>query len=84
MANNPSYRPQAGPKSLTIIVEFDVEEDGRHIAAVNLPGVTGVEAYGKTRDEARRRVLALALHVLADRLEAGELDEMPAVTFDAA
>jgi hypothetical protein len=41
--------------------------------------------YGTTREEARRQVHALALHVLADRLEAGELPELPALTLhDAA
>lgn len=46
------------------------EEDGRWIAEiVVLPGVT---AYGRTRNEAIDKVKALALRVLADRLEHGE------------
>jgi predicted RNase H-like HicB family nuclease len=51
-------------------IELDREEDGRWIAEVNdLPGVL---AYGKTRDEALAAVQALALRVVADRLEHGE------------
>ena len=36
------------------------------------PELPGVLAYGGTRDEAIRAVQALALRVLADRLEHGE------------
>jgi predicted RNase H-like HicB family nuclease len=46
------------------------EEDGRWIAEViELPGVL---AYGRTPEEARAKVQALALRVVADRLEHGE------------
>jgi len=59
-------------------IELEREEDGRWIAEVNaLPGVL---AYGKTRAEAIARVEALALRVIADRLDHGEsipeLDEL--------
>ena len=51
-------------------IELELEEDGRWIAEiVDLPGVM---AYGATRDEAVRKVEALALRVIADRLEHGE------------
>ena len=51
-------------------IEVEREEDGRWIAEVSdLPGVL---AYGATRPEAIDRVKALALRVLADRLEHGE------------
>ena len=51
-------------------VEVEQEEDGRWIAEVNeLPGVL---AYGASRDEAVTRAQALALRVLADRLDHGE------------
>jgi predicted RNase H-like HicB family nuclease len=51
-------------------VEIEREEDGRWIAEVaSLPGVL---AYGATRVEAVDRAQALALRVLADRLENGE------------
>jgi predicted RNase H-like HicB family nuclease len=51
-------------------IEFEREEDGRWIAEI--PALPGVMAYGATQDEARAKVGALALRVLADRLEHGE------------
>lgn len=48
-------------------IETDREADGRWIAEV--AALPGVMAYGKTRSEAVARVQALALRVLADRLE---------------
>ena len=51
-------------------IELDQEEDGRWIAEV--PDISGAMIYGATRDEALARVKALALRVLADRLEHGE------------
>ena len=51
-------------------IALDREEDGRWIAEVtDLPGVL---AYGKTRAEALAAAEALALRVMADRLEHGE------------
>lgn len=51
-------------------IELDQEEDGRWIAEVSdLPGVM---AYGGTQEEAILKVKALALRVIADRLEHGE------------
>ena len=47
-----------------IDVDFDLEEDGRWIAAVeSLPGVL---AYGSTREEADAKVEALAQDVIED------------------
>ena len=55
---------------MTFKVEIEQEEDGRWIAeVVDLPGVL---AYGKTAVEAKAKVQALALRVIADRLEHGE------------
>jgi predicted RNase H-like HicB family nuclease len=51
--------------------EFDREDDGRWIAEV--PELPGVMAYGATRDEAMDKATALGLHVLAERLESGEM-----------
>lgn len=51
-------------------IEIDREEDGRWVAEV--PDLPGVMAYGQDREEAIRHVEALALRVLADRLEHGE------------
>lgn len=53
-----------------LIVESEQEEDNRWIAEVTaLPGVL---AYGRTKAEAEAKVKALALRVIADRLENGE------------
>ena len=52
-------------------VEIDREEDGRWIAEVSdLPGVM---AYGASREAALAAVESLALRVLADRIDSGEL-----------
>ena len=51
-------------------LEIEREEDGRWIAEI--PDLPGVMAYGATRKEAVSRVQALALRVMADRLEHGE------------
>lgn len=63
-------------------VETDREEDGRWIAEV--PELPGVLVYGTTREEAIARVEALALRVIADRLDHGEaipeLDSLFAVS----
>jgi predicted RNase H-like HicB family nuclease len=49
-------------------IEFEREDDGRWIAEISeLPGVM---AYGATKDEAEAAVEALALRVIADRIEA--------------
>ncbi len=53
-----------------LTLELDREADGRHIAEV--PDLPGVLAYGATEREATARAQALALRVLADRLEHGE------------
>ena len=53
-----------------LTIETDREDDGRWLAEV--PSLPGTMAYGQTRDEAIARVQALALRVLADRLEQGE------------
>jgi predicted RNase H-like HicB family nuclease len=53
-----------------LTLELDREDDGRYIAEV--PDLPGVLAYGATEAEATARAQALALRVLADRLEHGE------------
>jgi len=55
---------------MTLPIEFELEVDGRWIAEV--PALPGVLAYGSTQAEAKSNVLALALRVIADRLEHGE------------
>ena len=57
---------------ITYSVDVEQETDGRWIAEIaDLPGVM---VYGATADEARAKVQALALRVVADRLEQGETD----------
>lgn len=51
-------------------IETEREDDGRWIAAV--PVLPGVLAYGATEAEAITCVKALALRVVADRIEHGE------------
>ena len=59
------------------------QEDVRWIAEVtDLPGVL---AYGKTAEEAQVKVQALALHVIAERLENGDTSpELLSISFAAA
>ena len=69
--------------ALTFAIELELEEDGRWIAEV--PDLPGVLAYGRSEAEARARVQALALRVVADRLEHGEAgEEFLSITFAAA
>jgi len=51
-------------------IETEREDDGRWIAEV--PALPGVLSYGETETQARAKVKALALRVIADRLENGE------------
>jgi predicted RNase H-like HicB family nuclease len=55
---------------VSIAIELEREDDGRWLADV--PALPGVVAYGDDREEALRAVQALALRVIADRLEQGE------------
>jgi predicted RNase H-like HicB family nuclease len=56
---------------ITLSAELEQEEDGRWIAEIaELPGVL---AYGKTAEDAQARAQALALRVVADRLDHGEI-----------
>ena len=52
---------------MTYTVQVDREPDGRWIAEV--PSLPGVMCYGGDRNEAIARVQALALRVIAERLE---------------
>ncbi|MBS0211267.1 MAG: type II toxin-antitoxin system HicB family antitoxin [Planctomycetes bacterium] len=53
-----------------LTIEVEREDDGRWIAEV--AELSGVLAYGQTRQEAIDRAQALSLRVMADRLEHGE------------
>jgi len=68
---------------MNFIVETEQEDDGRWIAEVlELPGVL---AYGETPQQARANAQALALRVVAERLEHGEIaPDLVSVSFAAA
>jgi predicted RNase H-like HicB family nuclease len=51
-------------------IEIQKEADGRWIAEI--PDLPGVMSYGRSQEEAVAKAKALALRVLADRLEHGE------------
>jgi predicted RNase H-like HicB family nuclease len=69
--------------AITFTVEYEQENDGRWLAEVlELPGVL---AYGQSSDEAIAKAQALALRVLADRLEHGDsAPEFVNISFAAA
>ena len=55
---------------MSMRIEVDREDDGRWIAEV--PDLPGVMVYGVTQGEAISKAEALALRVIADRLDHGE------------
>ena len=55
---------------MNLKVETEQEADGRWLGEI--PALPGVLAYAPTRPEAIARTKALALRVIADRLEHGE------------
>jgi predicted RNase H-like HicB family nuclease len=68
---------------MTFLVEVEQEIDGRWIAEV--PDLPGVMAYGDSSAGAIARVQALALRVVAERLEHGEAGpDLLSITFKAA
>ena len=68
---------------MTFSIEFEREDDGRWLAEVlELPGVL---AYGQTSHEAIAKAQALALRVLADRVEHSDsAPEFVTISFAAA
>ncbi len=64
-------------------IEIEQEADGRWIAEVQ--ELSGVMAYGVTPEEARAKVQALALRVVAERLKHGEQPpDLVSISFKAA
>jgi predicted RNase H-like HicB family nuclease len=68
---------------MNFTVEIEQEDDGRWIAEVlELPGAL---AYGHTPEEAQAKVQALALRIIADRLDHGEASpDLLSISFAAA
>ena len=56
--------------SMHLSIEYEREEDGRWLAEV--PQLPGVLKYGVTAEDAMAKAEALALRILAERLEQGE------------
>lgn len=52
---------------MNLVIELEQETDGRWIAEID--ELNGVLVYGETREEAVKKVKALAASVIADRLE---------------
>jgi predicted RNase H-like HicB family nuclease len=67
---------------MTFAIEIEQEKDGRWIAEI--PQIPGAVAYGRTRAEAVSRVEALALRVLAERIERGETSPVIEKVFSVA
>lgn len=55
---------------MNLAIELEQETDGRWIAEID--ALNGVLVYGETREDATRKVKALALRVIAERIEHGE------------
>lgn len=71
------------PAGFSLAIEYYREDDGRWLA--DIPALPGVTAYGRTRRQATAAVQALALRLIADRLERGEAVPGPMnVSFVAA
>jgi len=68
---------------MTFSIEYEQEDDGRWLAEIlELPGAL---AYGKTTQEAISKVQALALRIIAEKIEHGEVPhDMLDIKFAAA
>ena len=67
---------------MTFAIEIEREDGGRWIAEI--PQIPGAMVYGRTREEAMSRVKALALSVLAKRIEHGEKSPVIEKVFSVA
>jgi predicted RNase H-like HicB family nuclease len=66
-------KPRRGAKNhdLRFNIETDRENDGRWIAEI--ADIPGVLAYGRTENQAKANAYALALRVIADRVEKSKI-----------
>jgi predicted RNase H-like HicB family nuclease len=70
-------------RGFSLAIEYHREDDGRWLA--DIPALPGVTAYGRSKVKATAAVQALALRLIADRLEHGEAVPGPMnVSFIAA
>jgi len=70
------------PTPARFTIEIEREADGRWIAEI--AALPGVLTYGASREDAVARAKALALRVLAERLERGEVTGELDGLFEAA
>ena len=62
-------------REMRLTIETELEDDRRWIAEVG--EIPGVAAYGESREDATRRVKALALRVVAEHMEQGGRSTRP-------
>ncbi|HSC88251.1 MAG TPA: hypothetical protein VLC09_13305 [Polyangiaceae bacterium] len=67
---------------MTLTIAFEQETDGRWIAEV--PELPGVLVYGETQAQAAQLARALAFRVIADQIEAGDVDALAIATVSFA
>jgi predicted RNase H-like HicB family nuclease len=67
---------------MTLTIEIEQEADGRWLAEI--PELPGVMVYSDTQDKAAQLARALAFRVLADKIEAGELEASSLTTVSFA
>jgi predicted RNase H-like HicB family nuclease len=58
------------PNNSSLAISYLREDDGRWLA--DIPSLPGVTAYGRSKKQATAAVQALALRLIADRLDHGE------------
>jgi predicted RNase H-like HicB family nuclease len=73
VSDMPRRKSQRSAKNqdLRFNVETDRENDGRWIAEI--ADIPGVLAYGRTENQAKANAYAIALHVIADRVEKSKI-----------
>ena len=79
---NQAQQPHVEGIDPMLMVETDRENDGRWIAEIS--GLPGAMSYGVSREEAVAKTEALALRILADRVEHGETVPELDMLFSAA
>ena len=85
-----SQTQPSGPCAANYTLECMRDNDGRFLAEV-VPALPGARALGATAEDAMAKAQAVALRVLAERLEQGEVTprairielRVPAMTVDA-
>jgi hypothetical protein len=58
---------------MAMILDIEIERDGEGLWVGIVPGLPEALVYAVTQEQARARVRALALRLIADRLERGDV-----------